>query len=72
MGRSEARTRVELIDPALADAGWDAAKIEREYPYKRGRIRLVGDETTRDEPQFVDYVLRTGPISGCARTCRRT
>ena len=54
----EADTRAKLIDPMLHDAGWDEPLIEREFPYKKGRVRLVGDQTIRDAPQFVDYVLR--------------
>src|SRR5947208_13552908 len=61
MGRSEKETRLELIDPRLEAAGWTAAFVEREYPYKKGRIRLIGEQTVRDEPQFVDYLLRGEP-----------
>jgi type I restriction enzyme, R subunit len=61
MGMSEADTRVKLVDPKLHDAGWGEAVIEREYPYKRGRIRLIGEQTTRDDPQYVDYLLRDQP-----------
>jgi len=55
---SEADTRSKLIDPRLHAAGWDEPRIQREFPYTRGRIRLVGEHTTRDQPQFIDYVLR--------------
>lgn len=58
MGMSEADTRSKLIDPRLHAARWDEPLIQREFPYKRGRIRLVGEHTARDQPQFVDYVLR--------------
>src|SRR5262245_60092100 len=61
MGLSEADTRAKLIDPRLRDAGWDEPRIQREYPYKRGRVRLLGDQPVRDEPQFVDYLLRLAP-----------
>src|SRR4051794_33412943 len=61
MSFSEADTRVKLIDPRLAAAGWSEALIQREFPYKRGRVRLIGEQTVRDQPQFVDYVLRDGP-----------
>lgn len=61
MGLSEADTRVKLIDPRLAAAGWTEGLIEREFPYKRGRVRLVGEQSIRDQPKFVDYVLRDGP-----------
>ncbi len=65
MTLSESDTRSKLIDPNLFAAGWAEALIEREYPYKRGRVRLLGDEPVRDSPQFVDYVLRypgNGPM----------
>jgi type I restriction enzyme, R subunit len=61
MGMSEADTRSKLIDPRLYAAGWDEPRIRREFPYKRGSIRLVGEHPTRDHPQFVDYVLRDEP-----------
>ena len=58
MGMSEADTRAKLIDPKLLAAGWTEQLIQREFPYKKGRVRLIGEHTTRDAPQFVDYVLR--------------
>ena len=61
MGMSEADTRVKLIDPQLHAAGWSEPLIQRELPYKKGRVRLIGEHTTRDKPQFVDYVLRDSP-----------
>lgn len=61
MALSEADTRSKLIDPKLLAAGWDEAFIQREYPYKRGKVMLVGDMPIREAPQFVDYVLRRGP-----------
>jgi type I restriction enzyme R subunit len=61
MGMSEADTRAKLIDPRLHDGGWTEQLIQREFPYKRGRVRLIGEHTTRDAPQFVDYVLRDAP-----------
>ena len=61
MGLSEADTRSKLIDPKLLIAGWAEELIQREYPYKRGRVRMVGDIPVRDTPQFVDYVLRRAP-----------
>src|SRR3546814_16773472 len=51
----------QLIDPLLADAGWTPALIEEEYVYRAGRLRLLGEQTVRDEPQFIDYVLRAEP-----------
>jgi type I restriction enzyme R subunit len=61
MGMSEADTRSKLIDPKLHAGDWDESLIQREFPYKKGRVRLVGDHTTRDAPLFVDYVLRDKP-----------
>lgn len=58
---SERETRTQLIDPLLAAAGWDESLVEEEYRYRPGRLRLLGEQTVRDEPQFVDYVLRAEP-----------
>ncbi len=54
---NEAETRAELIDPALAKAGWgvvEGSKIFREYYITEGRIQLGG---TRASPLKVDYIL---------------
>jgi len=59
--RNEALTRQELVDPALTRAGWVEGLVEREYAYRAGRIRLLGEHTLRDEPQFIDYILRARP-----------
>lgn len=64
MGLSEADTRVKLIDPRIHSAGWTEAEIQRELMYKRGRVRLIGEQTLRDQPQFADYVLRQGGQRG--------
>lgn len=61
MTLSERETRTQLIDPQLAAAGWTDALVEREYQYRPGRLRLLGEQTVRDEAQFVDYVLRAEP-----------
>ncbi|NHA01933.1 DEAD/DEAH box helicase family protein [Nocardioides sp. W3-2-3] len=61
MTRNERETREQLIDPLLTAAGWTAGLVEEEYTYKKGRLRLLGEQTVRDEPQFVDYVLRAEP-----------
>lgn len=60
MGFSEADTRVKLIDPRLASSGWSESVIEREYTYRRGGVRLVGEQSIRDQAQYCDYVLRDG------------
>ncbi|MBN9201592.1 MAG: hypothetical protein ABS61_05660 [Microbacterium sp. SCN 70-18] len=65
MALTERDTRTQLIDPMLAAAGWLPSQIEEEYVYRPGKLRLLGEQTVRDDPQFVDYVLRAearGPI----------
>ncbi len=61
MTLDESETRARLIDPLLASAGWTADQVEEEYVYKPGKIRLLGEQSVRDEPQYVDYVLRAEP-----------
>lgn len=61
MTKDERQTRAQLIDPLLAAAGWAGEQIEAEYVYRPGKLRLLGEQTVRDEPQFVDYVLRADP-----------
>jgi len=61
MPLNERDTRTQLIDPLLETAGWTDALIEREYQYRPGRLRLLGEQTVRDEAQYVDYVLRAEP-----------
>ena len=54
---NEAETRAELVDPALADAGWgvvEGSRIRREYPIAPGRIEGQG---RRGNPISADYVL---------------
>ena len=54
---NEAETRAELIDPALAKAGWgvkEGAVIRREFPITLGRIQGLGK---RANPLSADYVL---------------
>jgi type I restriction enzyme R subunit len=61
---SEADTRVRLIEPKLAAAGWTEQQVTREfyyqrdYQYTRGRIILVGDRNKRGEAKKADYLLR--------------
>ena len=53
---NEAETRAELIDPALAEAGWgkiEASRIRREHITK-GRLIGGGKRTKAD---IADYVL---------------
>jgi type I restriction enzyme R subunit len=54
---NEAETRAELIDPALAAAGWgvvEGSRIRREYLISPGRIEGRG---RRGRPLKADYVL---------------
>ena len=51
---SEADTRANDIDPALARAGWTAGHIIREYYFTDGR-KLSGNQ--RGKRCFVDYLL---------------
>ncbi|MBK7816008.1 MAG: DEAD/DEAH box helicase family protein [Rhodocyclaceae bacterium] len=54
---NEAETRAELIDPALAAAGWnvvEGSRIRREYPITLGRLEGAGK---RGKPLTADYVL---------------
>ena len=54
---NESETRAELIDPALAAAGWgvvEGSRIRREFPITAGRIQSGG---RRGSSLFADYVL---------------
>ncbi len=54
---NESETRAELIDPALATAGWgvyEGSRIRREYLISPGRIEGLG---RRGKPLRADYVL---------------
>jgi len=61
---NEEDTRLQLVDPKLAAAGWCDGLVDEEYMYRPGKLRLLGDQTVRDDPQFVDYVLRAAPRGG--------
>ena len=61
---NENETRLQLIDPLLAAAGWTGGLLDEEFMYRPGKLRLLGDQTVRDEPQFADYVLRAEPHGG--------
>ena len=56
MNRNEIQTRLELIEPALEDAGWTWS---REVMIGPGRVNLSG-ERMYDEHQYIvaDYVLK--------------
>lgn len=51
---SEADTRANFIDPALASTGWTSNQITREYYFTDGR-KLAGGQ--RGSRCFVDYLL---------------
>lgn len=54
---NEAETRAELIDPALAAAGWNIVEdslVRRELPITDGRIQIGG---RRGKQLIADYVL---------------
>jgi type I restriction enzyme R subunit len=51
---SEADTRANFIDPALASSGWESQQIVREYYFTDGR-KLAGNQ--RGSRCFVDYLL---------------
>ena len=54
---NETETRAELIDPALAAAGWgvvEESTVRREYPVTDGRIQVGG---RRAAPLKADYLL---------------
>jgi type I restriction enzyme, R subunit len=56
-GRDEAATRVELIDPLLARAGWAEAQVSREFWISDGRIVDTGGTAYRGSPLRADYIL---------------
>lgn len=66
--RSEARTRKELIDPKLKDAGWSDHdwQIEWEYQITDGRIHFDGKVGRRGTPKKADYLLRYAPAKAIA------
>jgi hypothetical protein len=53
---SEADTRANLIDPALAAAGWGPENVIREYYFTDGR-KMAGNQ--RGSRCYVDYFLQT-------------
>lgn len=53
----ETDTRVKMIDPQLKDSGWEEENISREFPIKKGKIVIEGNEARRGEIKYADYVL---------------
>lgn len=68
MSRSEARTRKELVDPKLKNAGWcdHDWQIEWEYNITDGRIHFDGKLGRRGTPKKADYILRYAPSKAIA------
>jgi type I restriction enzyme R subunit len=66
--RSEAKTRRELVDPKLKDAGWFTHnwQVEDEYKITAGRIHFDGKNASRERPQKADYLLRFQPSKAIA------
>ena len=60
MSRNEAKTRKELIDPKLKNAGWFKYdwQIDPEYKITAGRIHFDGKRARRAKPVYADYLLR--------------
>jgi type I restriction enzyme, R subunit len=54
MALTEADTRAQFIDPALAESGWVGHLVRREFQITAGRIIGGGKRT---EPSVADYVL---------------
>lgn len=67
-GRSEARTRKELIDPKLQASGWwdHDWQVEPEYPITAGRIHFDGKSARRGVPLKADYLFRFKPARAIA------
>ena len=53
---TEADTRANYIDPALASCGWNSGQIAREYYFTDGRKLSAGQRGSRC---FVDYLLHS-------------
>ena len=60
MARNEAKTRKELVDPKLREAGWFEHdwQIDPEYKINAGRIHFDGQIAKRSKPFYTDYLLR--------------
>jgi len=56
VGRNEADTRAQLIDPAIHGRGWTEDLIKREETL--GAIHIVGDTARRQGRGRLDYTLR--------------
>jgi type I restriction enzyme R subunit len=58
MPYNEEDTKLHLITPALARAGWTGLRITMEYPITAGQIVLQGDDHKQLPPKKADYLLR--------------
>ncbi len=60
MARNEAKTRRELVEPKLRQAGWGEHdwQIEDKYRITAGRISFDGKVGRRSSPVSADYLLR--------------
>jgi len=58
---SESTTCMRYIDPKLADVGWGAEYIIREYQITNGKIIPERRKSRRDDPLKADYVLLAAP-----------
>lgn len=68
MDRSEAKTRMDLIDPKLKAAGWfdHDWQVEPEYVIAIGPVHFDGRRGQRGCPLKADYLLRYRPSTGIA------
>jgi len=61
---NEAETRENLVIPKLEEAGWKKDQLEREFPIKRKRYYVDGEEYLEIEPKkkYADVVLKVNNI----------
>jgi len=61
---NEADTRARKVEPKLKASGWTDSLVTREYyyqrdhPYTKGKITVVGNDARRGKPRKADYLLR--------------
>lgn len=54
---TETEIRNRYIRPAILDAGWDEGELREEYYFTDGRMQITGEQATRGERSFADYLL---------------
>lgn len=61
---SEADTRENLVVPKLKDSGWKRTQIEREFPIRKKRYYINGEDYIPIEPpkKFADIVLKVNNV----------